>query len=336
MIRFLIPEPKDRRSGGTLYDLQMVDTLIERGNAIKIDWVGENNGIKKLFPDINKNDLLIIDGLVFHQNYNDVHLIDHYKRIYLTHLPFWLEPGIPDNESEIRKKHEVEFMKMCRLIVCTSGFIKNEILKWGITEDKILIINPLIKERSLIKRNYSKTPTALLVVGSVHFGKGLDILIKTLAQMKNKKWNLKIAGNFNPGDAYYKALCVTIKKSGLISKIQFLGECNAEQIEKLYFESDLLIHPSRFESYGMAVGEALNYKLPVIASDAGALRDVFGSSPVRFFNSENPSSLADVLRLALNPNEYLEWVMELEKTIFKVPGKVKYDDKINKLITHLQ
>ena len=330
MIRFLIPEPKNRRSGGTLYDLQMVEAIQEKGYEIELHWIEKNMGVKAFISDLEKDDLLVIDGLVFHQNYKDAYLLNDFKKIYLTHLPFWLEPGIDGKEIELRKLREIDFIKRCNLVICTSDYIKDEIIQSGIDAKSILVINPLISGSSEEKRAYNKKPKEFLFVGAVHFGKGLDILTKALAQIENSHWELKVAGDFNPGDEYFKTIIKGVKKSGLSSKIRFLGACDAEKIRELYLNSDLLIHPSRFESYGMAIGEALSLGLPVLASDAGALPSVYSSTPVRFFKSENVTSLTENFQSIVYPKGYLSLVQNFENYIFK-SGKNEYSDMINKL-----
>jgi len=336
MIRFLIPELKSRRSGGTLYDLQMVVALKENGCGVKTDWISKKEGIKNLFADLIKEDLLIIDGLVFHQNYMNVSLLDGFEKIYLTHLPFWLEPGINAIESESRKKREINFIKKCKLVICTSDFIRDQLIECNILKKNILVINPCIIGDSSRKQTYKKIPTELLIVGSVHYGKGIDILISALNQLENNNWKLNVAGYFNAESDYFKDTIKMIDKSGLSSKIWFLGECNAEKIKALYLNSDLLIQPSRFESYGMAIGEALQLGLPVFASDAGALPSVYKTTPVRFFKTEDVTSLIGLLTSVLNNEGYQLLVQEFEEFIFNTEYKDEYDSSILKLIKHFK
>lgn len=321
MNHFLIPEPKGRRSGGTLYDMQMVETLQEKGYEIKVHWIEKNVGVKAFISEVERDDHLIIDGLVFHQNYKDAYLLKDFKKIYLTHLPFWLEPGISEAEIELRKLRELSFIKKCKILLCTSNYIHDIMINNGIPNEKIKVIIPRLPVQTALKRIYNKVPKELLVVGGVHYGKGLDILVKALGHLKNSNWTLNIVGGYNPDDSYFKSIIVEIKELGLSSKISFLGERNAEQIIGLYKNSDLLIHPSRFESYGMSVGEALCYGLPVLSSDAGALPSVYASTPVRFFKSANISSLTVLVHSLLKPEEYQIISQETAGFIFKVENE---------------
>jgi len=331
MIRFLIPEPRNRRSGGTLYDLQMVDALQKKNCSIKIEWISKKKGIENL-TTFSDSDYLLIDGLVFHQNPKEVYQLERFNKIYVSHLPFWLEPGITANEMVLRKSREVEFLKNCKRVVCTSNFIRHELIKNGIPDTNIVVINPQISSIKPKGRTYNEQPVELLVVGGIHFGKGLDVLLKALNQHKIRNWNLKIAGYFNPDDAYYKMLNRTIDENKLKNKIAFIGECQAQQLKELYIMSDLLIHPSRFESYGMAIKESLSHGLPVIASDAGALPSVFKSAPIRFFKSENSESLSDVLNVAFNSANYNQMCSDTEHYNYTMEGKTTYNKKIDELI----
>jgi glycosyltransferase involved in cell wall biosynthesis len=65
--------------------------------------------------------------------------------------------------------------------------------------------------------------------------------------------------------------------------------------------ADLLVAPSRVESYGMAVAEALAHGLPVVVSSVGGLPETVGCTedgrvPGAVVPPADPAPLADVLR----------------------------------------
>lgn len=63
-----------------------------------------------------------------------------------------------------------------------------------------------------------------------------------------------------------------VKDMGLASDVHFLGE--QDQLEPLFFCTDLFLLPSEQESFGLTALEAMNCGVPVIASDVGGLPEV--------------------------------------------------------------
>lgn len=63
-----------------------------------------------------------------------------------------------------------------------------------------------------------------------------------------------------------------VKEMGLASDVHFLGE--QDQLEPLFFCTDLFLLPSEQESFGLTALEAMNCSVPVIASDVGGLPEV--------------------------------------------------------------
>ena len=51
---------------------------------------------------------------------------------------------------------------------------------------------------------------------------------------------------------------------------------------------DLLINPTQsFEGYGLSILEAINCKVPVIATDVGAIKEVFGEKKINIVPPKN-------------------------------------------------
>jgi N-acetyl-alpha-D-glucosaminyl L-malate synthase BshA len=63
-----------------------------------------------------------------------------------------------------------------------------------------------------------------------------------------------------------------VKELGLVPDVHFLGE--QDQLEPLFFCTDLFLLPSEQESFGLTALEAMNCSVPVVASDVGGLPEV--------------------------------------------------------------
>jgi glycosyltransferase involved in cell wall biosynthesis len=61
-------------------------------------------------------------------------------------------------------------------------------------------------------------------------------------------------------------------------RIELSGVLTGAALSHAYSTADLLVVPSRSETYGMTVTEALAHGLPVIAADVGGLPEALGST----------------------------------------------------------
>ena len=78
-----------------------------------------------------------------------------------------------------------------------------------------------------------------------------------------------------------------------------LGTCSRAAVLQAYAAADLLVVPSRAETYGLVVGEALAAGVPVLATAAGGLPEALGSTadgmPGLLIPPEDPAALATAL-----------------------------------------
>ena len=146
-------------------------------------------------------------------------------------------------------------------IISNSKTAKKDIEK--ITKSKVINISPpsLIKFRKIKTKKKHNKRINILTVGSLVKGKGVDTMIKSLSLLKNKNFIFTVAGDGEEKESLKKLT----KELKLINKVRILGWC--KNVEKLYKKSDLFIHASHQEGFPNSIVEALNFNLPVIASN---------------------------------------------------------------------
>lgn len=81
--------------------------------------------------------------------------------------------------------------------------------------------------------------------------KGFDLLIESFALVKNKQWELHIAG----GDEDGADLKAQAKRLGVFDRIRFLGK--VQDIDKAYAKAGIYVIPSRSEGFPNALAEAM-------------------------------------------------------------------------------
>lgn len=105
-----------------------------------------------------------------------------------------------------------------------------------------------------------------LFLGRIYPVKGLPDLVEAWSRVRPAGWRLSIAG---PDEAGHRAEVErAVVQHGLQDLVSFPGPLDAAGKAAAFAEADLLVLPSRSESFGMAVAEALAYGVPVLTTTA--------------------------------------------------------------------
>jgi glycosyltransferase involved in cell wall biosynthesis len=109
-------------------------------------------------------------------------------------------------------------------------------------------------------------------VGRVHPQKGVDDLLATLAWLKQRLPDFRAVIIGKSEDA----LAPLVHQMGLAGSVVFSGLVSEPEKFRLFKSSRVFVMPSRYESWGIVVGEALVSGVPVVAYDLDCYRPVFG------------------------------------------------------------
>ena len=142
-------------------------------------------------------------------------------------------------------------------------------------------------------------PVRIGFLGRVTGEKGIDLLAGALAQMPEPERSdvrLVIAGESRFGNAQDDQQ-VAAALEAVADRTTRLGWVSPTD---LFTRIDLLVCPSRVpETFGLAAAEAMAAGVPVIVSDAGALREVVGPSHAGVVPVEDSAALADAITEAI-------------------------------------
>ncbi|MGI8925433.1 MAG: glycosyltransferase [Tepidiformaceae bacterium] len=116
-------------------------------------------------------------------------------------------------------------------------------------------------------------PTApvLLWVGRLEKLKGVDILIRAIAQLDDPNVTLLIVG----GDAHAEPLRAELQAQAasleIADRVRFIGAVAHDLLPAYYSAADVCVVPSYYESFGLVAVEAMACGTPVVASRVGGL-----------------------------------------------------------------
>ena len=173
---------------------------------------------------------------------------------------------------------------------------KISVIPFGINE--VIPRTDLTREQARIKLSLLACEKVILFFGNIAPYKGLEFLIHSLAQLREKSENIKliIAGRIkDDSQEYWRGIERNIREFGLedaiLRRIEYIPEPEAE----IYFKAaDVLILPYKNIFQSGVIYTSYRFGLPVIATDVGSLKnDVIVGQTGFICKSENPEDLAD-------------------------------------------
>lgn len=144
-------------------------------------------------------------------------------------------------------------------------------------------------------------PLRLLFVGRLVNQKGLDVLFKALATMKDHTdWSLTIAGEGPLKDE----LALASYSLGINDRVVFRGWLERDHIPAVYEQADVFVLPSRDEGMPNAMLEAMAAGLPVIGSRVAGLEEVILDGETGLLvPPEDADALAQALRTLIEDRD---------------------------------
>lgn len=154
-------------------------------------------------------------------------------------------------------------------IVCVSEQVRRELVDWlpNLRKKTIVVPNAVAVPRSTT--NVAKE-FDLIFVGRLTKAKGVDILLKALAQLKDE--GIFVVTAVVGDGPLMDCLKGMAKNMGIENLVHFLG--TQKFIFDFYQRSKILVLPSRWEGLPLVILEAMGSGIPVIATSVGGIVDV--------------------------------------------------------------
>jgi len=167
----------------------------------------------------------------------------------------------------------------------------------------------------------SPAPSSILLyVGRADPYKNLETLIRALAivhKTTDLKPYLTLAGS--PDPRYPEALLLA-EKLNLKDLVKWTGYLSDDDLVKTYQSADLLVHPSRYEGFGLQIIEAMACGTPVVTSSGGSLPEVAGDAAIMVDSNDIDGFAAAIIKVLKNP----ELADKMQKDGYKQAAKFSW------------
>lgn len=153
----------------------------------------------------------------------------------------------------------------------------------------------------------------ILFVGRLEERKGIDIVLDSIPELVSEfpKIKFQIVGRNDiaaeDGKTYMAQFLDKNKGKGFLKNVDFLGHVSDEALGALYENCDIFVAPSRYESFGQILVEAMAHGKPIISSAVGGIVEVLGDPPAGLLIGQGDKrAFYEALRLLITDKEKRE------------------------------
>jgi D-inositol-3-phosphate glycosyltransferase len=213
--------------------------------------------------------------------------------------------GAGEHEPGYRLAAEKEIVHTCHRVLAPTERERDSLISlYGAPAEKIGVVPcgvnlalfcPESKTLSRKKLDLYPADTILLYVGRFDPLKGLNTLLEAMTYLKDHpRIRLIIVGGDGDKSPEYRILKKKSEGLGVSDKVMFVGRIDQHNLPPYYSAADVLVLPSRYESFGMVGLEALACGRPVVSTPVGAVDSLIRKTQAGCIVSDDSSrSLAE-------------------------------------------
>ena len=201
--------------------------------------------------------------------------------------------------SLFHKKLSLYALSHSCMNITVSNALKNELVTEGI--NKVEVVPNVTDTERFSLSGRPEGPFRIGFLGSLNtHNKGLDLLLKACSVLPFD-YILKIGGT-GLHFQYYKDLA---RELGIAGRCLFTGEIPKMQISNFYSDLNLFVLPSRYETFGIVLVEAMSSGLPVISTRCGGPSEIINDQVGILTDTNNSDQIKDaILKVYSNYSDY--------------------------------
>ncbi|MCX7858252.1 MAG: glycosyltransferase [Deltaproteobacteria bacterium] len=249
-----------------------------------------------------------------------------------TDLPLYIKTYTDDEDlEELFWKVILWLANMAETVFVPSDFYRLCLSERGLPVYKIVtfkrgvdtsVFSPKYNTEGYWQNKIGKDGHIVLYVGRVSKEKNIELIFKVANHFPGVPFVIV-------GDGPSREHLESFKPPN----VHFTGYLRGEELSRAYASSSVFIFPSKSETYGLVVLEALASGLPVLVSSYGAAKEHITNGEDGFICDTIDDWVSKLNLLLDDPKKRLEMRNKALKNVSKLKFKESYRDYLHKLIT---
>ena len=264
----------------------------------------------RLQSTLTRYPVVLVDGLVGAACPDEVAAAESAgtRVVILVHLPLPAEPGLTAAEQARLADCEERALQVASGVVATSSWAARD-LQRRYRLGQVAVALPGADQAAV---SVGSTPPHLLVLAAFTPGKNHATLLRALEQLEDLAWTAAFVGRRAAGTVAHswerQAGASPVRR-----RVEVPGPLVGPALEREWSRTDLLVLPSRVETFGLVVTEALAHGIPaVVGAGTGAVEALVGDGltppPGAAADPSDPDALAAAIRSFLaDPHVRVGW-----------------------------
>lgn len=223
--------------------------------------------------------------------------------LILLHLPISDELGLEPSRRERYAALEARAIRAASGVLSTSRWSAEKFTRRFGRRDLGVAV-PGVRPAEVARGSQHTGAPRFLTLATLTPTKDQLTLVQALRQVADLSWTAALVGSDQAAPHYAARIRAHIAAAGLTERIAVPGMLTGDTLAREWDAADLLVLPSRTETYGLVIGEALARGVPaVVPAETGAVEALHqgetphsSATPGTAVPPGDPASLAELLR----------------------------------------
>lgn len=261
---FVIPPVASFVSGGNLYNQSFTEAL---GRIAEVQLYSLDE-----WMDAKEDETAVIIDSIYLSKLNAAEMKRGKKRLLLLH---YLDVFYDCKNDRDRMNKTLEQLRCFDYFIVTSQFVRTWLRAHGINPESIFVFEPVVALTRHKSTPITDHPLKVVMLGNLLPVKGFVEFLTELNQQQPRDLQVLIVGDASIDQGYASTVYQLIASSEYLRKtVTCKSAIPHNQVFDLLDESDLFVSSSQFETFGMAIHEALAFHLPVAALASGNINHI--------------------------------------------------------------
>jgi glycosyltransferase involved in cell wall biosynthesis len=297
-LQLVVPADVDSPTGGNVYDLALAEALRADGDEVALV-LCEPSGLRAAVMKPWEGPTLV-DGLLAS---SQPEAVASAPVAVLVHMPVGLVTGLSRERTEQLDRLERQALHAARVVIATSHWTARYLGRHGLPAD-VAVAPPGVDPAPVVT---GSDPPLFVHLAALLPHKDQLTVVGALRDVSDLSWRARLAGPVDRDREYAAAVAAAVRAAGLDDRVEIPGTMSRDAA---WAGADLALLPSRAESFGMVVTEALARGIAAVVSEGGPAEALGvatnGERPGVVITAGDPSVLARVLRRWLTDEQHRE------------------------------